>query len=63
MASINQHRVRRRVASVYDTAHGAQSTAKGIQEYARKMEKAVGIGKERVGNANDFLRDIGGKGI
>jgi len=60
MHTINKHRIRQRIAHVYDVAHGAQSTAKGIKEYVGNLEKAGGLRKEGAGNAAEFLREVGG---
>lgn len=62
MGSINRHIVHERVATVYDTAAGAQAQHKGIQSYTKTLRKAVGLKDDTAGDANDFLRDFG-KGI
>lgn len=59
MESIIQARLRQRISGVYDTAHGAQGTAKAVGEYTRSLEKAGKI-NDRAGTASDFLRDFGG---
>ena len=59
MDSINKLRIRQRVASIYDMAHGAQGEGKAIAEYVKKLTKSVGIESETKGSAADFNRDIG----
>ena len=59
MESINENRIRARVAGVYDTAHGSQGQTKSIKEYTGKLEKAVDIHTERMGSADDFKREFG----
>ena len=60
MHSINTYWIQQRIAHVYDTAHGAQATSKGIKEYVGKLEKAAGIKRAGGRSADEFLRDIGG---
>lgn len=59
MTSINEHRVRQRVAAIYDMAHGAQADGKAIKEYVGTLLKQVGIHQEAMGSASDFNREIG----
>lgn len=59
MESIIKARLRQRISRVYDTAHGAQGTAKTVNEYVRELEKAGKI-TDRMGTADDFLRDFSG---
>ncbi len=59
MSSINEHRIRQRVAAIYDMAHGAQSGDKGIKDYVKILNKSVGIEKESMGSAEDFNKQIG----
>jgi len=59
MASMNKHRVRQRIAGLYDLSQGAQGTSKSIKEYVKALEKQVDIHRESMGSASDFNRDIG----
>jgi hypothetical protein len=59
MTSINELRIRQRVAAIYDTAHGAQADNKGIKEYTKELMKGAGIEKETMGSASDFNKQIG----
>lgn len=59
MSSINEHRIRQRVAAVYDMAHGSQADGKAIKEYVKGLMKAAGIHTEAMGSASDFNKQIG----
>jgi hypothetical protein len=59
MTSINEHRIRQRVASIYDMAHGAQADGKAIKEYVGTLLKQVGLHTEAMGTARDFNSQIG----
>lgn len=59
MTSINKHRIRQRVADIYDASYGSQGTSKAIKEYTRALEKQVSIHTETMGDADDFARDFG----
>lgn len=59
MDSINRNRVRQRISRVYDTAVGAQSTSKGMQEYTKALAKTVDVHHEGAGTAADFNKDVG----
>jgi len=59
MTSLNKHRVRQRVAGIYDASYGTQGTSKGIKEYTRALERSVAVHTETMGDANDFARDFG----
>lgn len=59
MSSINEHRVRQRVALIYDVAHAGQADGKSIKEYVKNLMKAVGLHKETMGSASDFNKQIG----
>lgn len=59
MSSINEHRIRQRVAMVNDLANGAQGTSKSIKEHIKALQRSVKIEKESMGSAADFNRDVG----
>lgn len=59
MTSLNKHRIRQRIAGIYDTSYGSNGTSKGVKEYTRALEKQVEIHTETMGDANDFARDFG----
>jgi hypothetical protein len=59
MSSINEHRVRQRVAAIYDHAHASQAENKSIKEYVKGLMQGVGIHKEGMGSAADFNKQIG----
>lgn len=59
MTSINRHRIRTRISTIYDLAHGAQGEGKSIKEYVTTLRKSVDIHKEAMGSAADFNKQIG----
>ncbi|NKB42019.1 MAG: hypothetical protein GKR86_13480 [Ilumatobacter sp.] len=56
---MNEQRVRQRISTIYDLAHGAQGEGKSISEYVKTLSKSVDIHTETMGSAADFNRDIG----
>lgn len=56
---MNRQRIRQRISTVYDLAHGTQCEGKSIEEYVKKLRKSVDIHKEAMGSAADFNREIG----
>lgn len=59
MTSINKQRVRQRISTIYDLAHGAQGTSKSVSEYVKSLQKSVDIHRETMGSVEDFKSQIG----
>lgn len=61
MDAIDQQHARNRIDTVLDLRVGAQGTVKSFKEHMRSLGKVAKT--QTAGDSQDFLADIGGKGI
>jgi hypothetical protein len=57
MASINRQQVQARISGIYDTAHGAQGTSRGIKDFVKQLARSVDLHRDSMGDGRDFMRD------